>query len=471
MNNILDKSLSWSKALLIAFLAMGSFAACDDDDDVNLSALSTPGNENVEATVYTLKFTWDEVDNATQYAYELKNEAGEVVSGDVTNKTSVYFTGLNDGSTYTLDVWAYAKAYSDQYYKSKVASFTGTTVATKALAAPQNVTSTVDGTTVVVSWDAVEHADSYGYILDGGRASSTRSNSVTLKGLSTGSHEITIYGVSRSEEYPRADSTLYKFNVEKQKQIVWQCTGSFKNVVLNTTTDRTLIYYDDDTYTLKSWYGVEGYDLNFSVDASTGEMNIVSDYAPSGGWYWVATGVNANGTWLYPIDGCSKFTATSTGSYVYFWFNDNYVGYDEFKVETTVDDLVGTYDDHTYGDHDYAWSQGASFDWDTNTAGVTIARAAEGDDVNLTISGLAWYGEKWDATLEYDSTNSYLTGNIIINGGQVWSTWYTIGDESSATGDVIATFDHNGNITLKNYYMWYGGYWYIQMTTDLTKSK
>jgi hypothetical protein len=280
--------------------------------------------------------------------------------------------------------------------------------------------------------------------------------------------------VSRSEEYPRADSTSYKFNVEKTKELLYSVNGNFLRYDGSSST-RTLEYYSDGSYILKNWFDVDGYDLEFTVN-SDGTMTVNSNYdaVPYYGYdyYWVETTAWNNGSYLCPA--YSWFESDPGHIYFYIWDSGSFSGtsgYDIFSYSVTVDDLVGTYDDHTYGDQDWAWSQGASFDWGTNTAGVTIARAAEGDDVNLTISGLAWYGEKWDATLEYDSTNSYLTGNIIINGGQVWSTWYTIGDESSATGDVIATFDHNGNITLKNYYMWYGGYWYIQMTTDLTKSK
>jgi hypothetical protein len=454
MNTILKKSQMLCKGLLIATLAMGSFAACSDDDDVNLTALTTPSNGDATATVYTLTFSWDEVANATQYAYELKNAAGDVVSGDVTSKTSVYFTGLQDGATYTLDVWAYAKAYSDQYSRSKVGTFTGTTIATKTLAAPQNVASTVDGTTVVVTWDAVEHADGYKYILDGGRESSARSNSATIKNVSVGSHTIVIYASSRSEEYPRADSTTYEFTVEKQKQVVWSRTGSLSRHD-RTSAQTTLIYYDDDTYTLKSWYGVEGYDFSFTVDATSGEMTVLSDYE-SGGWYWVATGVDANGTWVYPGSGWSKYTATA--SYIYFYIYDSN-GYDEFTYAVSADDFVGSYDDNSYQWYNNAWSS-----W-----GTTTVTATKVDSKTLKFAGVAWNAsDAWTAELEYDEYG-YLTGNLIFKGGQVYSTWYTLGDYYSDSANVTATFDSNQNITLSDYGFWYGGYCYYYMYTTLTK--
>jgi hypothetical protein len=455
MNTIIKKSQMLCKGLLIATLAIGSLAACSDDDDAILTALSTPAaSGDATATVSTLTFSWDEVANATQYAYELKNATGDVVSGDVTNKTSVYFTGLRDGATYTLDVWAYAKAYSDQYTRSKVGTFTGTTIATKTLAAPQNYVETVNGVKITISWDAVEHADSYMYQVDEQKWNGTVENSVTLNGLSVGSHKISVYALSSDEEYPRAETSSFEFTVEQQRQVIWQRTGDFTTYSGNTA-KRTLIYYDDDTYTLKSWYGVEGYDLSFTVDATSGELKVVSSYE-SGGWYWIPTGVDANGTWVYTGNQSSNYSSTT--GYVHFYIYDN-SGYDIFNFKLTADDFVGSYDDNSYQWYNNEWSS-----W-----GTTTVTATKVDDKTLKFAGVAWNSsDAWEAELELDE-NGYATGKLVFKGGQVYNTWYTLGDYNSGSANVTATFDSSLNITLSDYAFWYGGYAYYYMYTTLTK--
>jgi hypothetical protein len=460
MNTILNKSLLLGKSLFIACLAMGSLAACSDDDDVNLTALNTPSNGDAVATVYTLTFSWDAVANATQYAYELKNEAGDVVSGDVTNKTSVYFSGLRDGATYTLDVWAYAKAYSDQYTRSKVGTFTGTTVATKTLAAPQNLAANEKGTTI--TWDAVEHAEYYGYVVDNATDTVyTYTTTVTLQGYNGGEHTISVFGVSGDEEYPRAESATLTFTIVKQ--LLWSVDGNFSRYD-GTSSTRTLECYDDGSYKLKNWFDVDGYDLEFTVNGN-GVMTVKSNYdaVPYYGYdyYWVETTAWNNGSYLCPA--YSSFYIASGYVYFYIWDSGTFsgtTGYDIFEAKTvTADDFVGTYSDESYQWYNNAW-----YGWGTAT--VTAEKV---DDKTVKFSGIAWNSsDGWTGEIQYDSYG-FATGKILFKGGQIYSTWYTLGDYNSADGDVTATFDNNLNITLSDYAFWYGGYAYYYMYTTLTK--
>jgi hypothetical protein len=460
MNITINKSLLLCKSLLIALLATSGFTACSDDDDATLSALSSPVNENVTATVHTLTFSWDKVNDATQYAYELKNADGDVVAGDVTNKTSVYFSGLNDGATYTLDVWAYAKAYSDQYSKSKIATFTGTTVATKTLAAPQNLAANEKGTTI--TWDAVEHADYYGYVVNNSTDTLyVYDTTLLLQGYSGGDYTISVFGVSTDEEYPRAESASLSFTIVKQ--LLWSVDGNFSRYD-GTSSTRTLECYDDGSYKLKNWFDVDGYDLDFTAN-NDGTMTVKSNYdaVPYYGYdyYWVETTAWNNGSYLCPA--YSSFYIASGYVYFYIWDSGSFsgtTGYDIFEAKTvTADDFVGTYSDDSYQWYDNAWSG-----W-----GTTTVTAEKVDDKTLSFAGVAWNSsDPWSAEIEYNAAG-FATG-IIFKGGQIYSTWYTLGDYYSDSADVTATFDSNLNITLSDYALWYGGYAYCYMYTTLTKN-
>ena len=82
-----------------------SLASCSDDEVAKTPLSPTSISEGAK-TVSTLAFSWTPVEGATQYAYELKDEAEDVVLGGTTNTTSILATGLKVHSTYTLYVWA-----------------------------------------------------------------------------------------------------------------------------------------------------------------------------------------------------------------------------------------------------------------------------------------------------------------------------------------------------------------------------
>ena len=80
------------KELYRIFLMMTAIvfglASCSDDEVTKTPLLPTSISEGAK-TVSTLSFSWTPVADATQYAYELKDEAGSVVLGGTTNTTSI----------------------------------------------------------------------------------------------------------------------------------------------------------------------------------------------------------------------------------------------------------------------------------------------------------------------------------------------------------------------------------------------
>lgn len=256
---------------LCCILAMG-FAACSDDDDAVKTALKDPALSNVSESVSSLTFSWDKVDNATQYGYELVDEAGEMVATDVTKGTSVKFTGLKPATTYTLSVWAYAPLYGEMS-TSKIATLTGTTAATEPLAAPRPE-ATVAAGVVTVTWEEVPHATSYIYsypVLDKATAETnivtgeTSDTSVTIEGLDLTAHTFTVYATSTDEAYTDSPEATVSFTISHDE--LYTVTGKYTSAHLGQTFDVTMVAYDDNTYTLFAWYGVDYYNFDFSVNA------------------------------------------------------------------------------------------------------------------------------------------------------------------------------------------------------------
>jgi hypothetical protein len=194
-------------------------------------------------------------------------------------------------------------------------------------------------------------------------------------------------------------------------------------------------------------------------------MTVKSNYSavPYYGYdyYWVETTAWNNGSYLCPA--YSSFTISSGYVYFYIWDSGSFsgtTGYDIFEAKTvTADDFVGSYDDNSYQWYNNAWSS-----WGTAT--VTAEKI---DDNTVKFNGVAWNAsDGWTGEIQYDS-NGFATGKIIFKGGQVYSTWYTLGDYYSDSANVTATFDSNLNITLSDYGFWYNGACYYYMYTTLTK--
>ena len=157
-----------------------SLTSCSEDE-VTKTPLSPTSISEGAKTVSTLAFSWTPVDGATQYAYELKDEAEDVVLGGTTSTTSILATGLKVHTTYTLYVWAYAALSSDKT-TSPIATLTATTNDVVQLLAPQ-ATWEQTSAGIVLTWPAVENADYYEIEFQGMLYSTIRDNAFTFDGL------------------------------------------------------------------------------------------------------------------------------------------------------------------------------------------------------------------------------------------------------------------------------------------------
>jgi hypothetical protein len=279
-----------AQAVIVATLSIGTMTSCSDDDAV-LTALSSPKVTLVESGYTTLSFKWDKVANATQYCYELRDAAGELVEGDVITGTSVSFSGLTDDTSYTLNVWAYAAYYSDENTKSEIASLAVRTDALIPLTTPQNIEIDLDldNNSAFIYWDPVEMATSYTYtvVYDFVETTGTVTKpEFSLKDLEVGYYQVYIYANPSEEGYKSSSAAITSFSIEaKETDELWRVTGkyydlSFLEYYGEEYHEADLVALKDGSYKIESWGGYEGYDLCFTVNG-TGNMtftNIAEGY-------------------------------------------------------------------------------------------------------------------------------------------------------------------------------------------------
>jgi hypothetical protein len=311
---IFNKARLMGTCFLWAALATGGvLTSCSDDDD--LTALTSPtGSEAAEVTATSLTFSWNKVSGVNQYGLVLKNEAGETVATDVTTAHTATFYGLQPGKTYTLEVTAYAGLGTD-YANSKPLVLTGTTLSFIQLEAP--VVTANPAARTEISWAAVENATTYTYTYekDGETVTgSTNDTSFTIDFLPLDT-DVTIQVTASNEEDELYTPSETASVVAKRTR---NEVSRVKGIIDGTSTQVTCVSYDDNSYTLEGWYGVEGYDLTFLVD--TQNDWIVTDTYYGGGFNWAATGVDANGMWFVTTySGYSGFYGTMRKGGVWFY--------------------------------------------------------------------------------------------------------------------------------------------------------
>jgi hypothetical protein len=314
--------------LWATLLGAGSvLTACSDDDD-DLTQLSSPtGSEAAEATATSLTFSWNKMSNVIQYGYTLKDADGNALVTDVTTAHTVTFSGLQPRSTYTLEVTAYA-AVGSEYSNSQPLVLTGSTLSYIQLEAP--TVSAEAAARSVISWTAVDHADTYAYsyVKDGETISGeTTETSIEVDFLPLDEAvTVSVYAESLGDDLYTV-SEAGSVDVTRTREAV--STVNAGRFDLYTMEDlgisRTVTYYTDGSYTINAWYGNEGYDLEFIVpDMETG-VPVVNAYF-SGGYYSVPASADQN-IWIYTLDGYGLYYGNYMEGGLFFWDYDGYTNY------------------------------------------------------------------------------------------------------------------------------------------------
>ena len=440
--------------------ALCVLSSCKDDDTV-LTPLPAPEAGLYQATVSSLTFYWDKVANATQYAYELFSLEGDKVTGGVTEGTVAVLTGLKDNTDYKFTVWAYGPFEGD-YSKSPVAEISGTTPAIVQLATPK-LTVLVNGG-AVATWEEVPNATHYVLTIsiNGGKESSwdITGTEMMIGNLSTGTYTVTLKAVSDDEAFSDSEPATATFVIEKKE--AWRVDGTFDDGAGNNW-PVTMIAWDNGTYTLKDWYNVEGYDLEFSVndDTSISILNYYEPYLPN---IWVEAGIEEDNGWiqLYTASGYSSFAGSkSEGGSVWF-YSYKTEGYPEFTWTgdggSLIDDLVGTYSQNSTGSQIFDGSNWVDF---TSTNDVVIEKI---DDNTVSVTGLLYEDNTLKASVDAEA-------KTLTFEPQTWLDWYVFCVYDSPTTSVVATIA-DGVITMSNWTAYYTDYSYSYVygaNTTLTK--
>ena len=454
--------------LLLAVVACMSLVSCDCDD-AEKTPLDTPAITAGETKVSSLAFSWQAVNGATQYAYELYDASDNLVLGDVTTTTSVIATGLNPNSTYTLKVWAYAAVTGDKT-TSPIATITSTTDPTIQLGSPVPEASSANGG-ITISWPAVEHATSYLYSYEDADGETiegeTETNSVILTNLAIGEYTITITATSEDETYTNSEPISLTF--QRTKAEIWRKTGTYTSAALNESFSADIVAYDDGSYAIETPYGEKGYEIGFTVPEGKTEISPLA--TGSGGYYsfWVNSQYYVS---IYTSNECSQFEGDKKQGEVWFWtylydangnIIDNNGGYDDFtwggeSSSITIDDICGTYDAEVSCYDYFNWTSWSPI---SRTDEVTISDNGDG-----TVKIYNFYNWADDFIGKVD-----LEARTITVEPCTWSSYYTFADAEDETKAVIATINEDNSITFSNFGCWYDNSSYIYTGSNCIMTK
>jgi hypothetical protein len=306
--------------LWATLLGAGSvLTACSDDDD-DLTQLSSPtGSEAAEATATSLTFSWNKMSNVIQYGYTLKDADGNALVTDVTTAHTVTFSGLQPRSTYTLEVTAYA-AVGSEYSNSQPLVLTGSTLSYIQLEAP--TVSAEAAARSVISWTAVDHADTYAYsyVKDGETITGeTTDTSIEVDFLPLDEAvTVSVYAESLGDDLYTV-SEAGSVDVTRTREAVSTVNAGMLDGVTYESLgiNRTLTYYSDGSYVISAWYGTEGYDLEFIVpDAETGQPIVNATYLSN--YYGVPASADLT-VWIYTDGGYGALYGNYMQGGLYFW--------------------------------------------------------------------------------------------------------------------------------------------------------
>lgn len=476
---ITRKSGAW---LLASMLCATPLAGCSDDEAADKTPLPTPQVVSSDITPTSLFFSWEGVEGSTQYSYQLYDPDNNKVVGDVTTKTSVRINKLRPMTTYTLKVIAYSPLLDPATANSPIAEITATTCAVIPLATPMQLVATPDGSTIRIEWAEVENATSYEYYYTDGTEETSHttisSPGATLRGVPNG--EFTFYVKAASDAVYEAtgeavytDSEYAAVTFVRSRVETWRAEGTYQSGSGGYNYAATLIAYDDNSYMVKDWQGVKGYDLEFALeeDGSVTIANGKQDDTSGTKYTGVATGMDYAGyeTFYISIDSEKPaFTGSEKRGELYICgsFDLDYFYYDTFwwgekAISWTAD---GTF---TQGDTAETWAATLTAYTD-GTYALKNWFSVEGYDFYFTPAA--------DGTLQSVQRTTYSwnegcdwygvpTGTTDNSGYNV--TYYVGSDGFSFTGD-----QNGGKITMKEYYangndvfVW-GGATEVKLTID-----
>lgn len=458
-------------AMLLSLACAAGMTACDED--AVKQELQAPVVSETAGNYQSLDFEWTPVANTTQYGYKLYDPEGIVVEAGVTQDTKAHFSELLPSTTYKLLVWAFAGPDTD-YTTSPAAELTATTGALIKLETPSGLTVTDANGAVTATWNAVQGAESYSYALSSsaGMISSgtTVKTSVKISGLEEGDYTFSVSALTTAGGYLPSDAATAELYLASTVTESWRANGTYYSEIMGRSWNATIIAYSDGTYSIPAFYGVEGYDFNFTVE-SNGMITILSG-TPNGDYYrTVPTGVESVGDlFVYPseyqytgFDGSSKGGDIWIGYYDQYWnetwYTDSF-NWNGMSSSITIDDLVGTYNNHSWG------STWITDDWselvfDDSDWTATVEKI---DADTISLDGL--YYTECPIIGTFNASAMTITFQP-----QTYAEWYVFAATSDPGDPVVAKVSSDGTISFPEYKLFYDTYYYLIAESVLTPER
>lgn len=411
MNAFIRKTTITARLLAMTLAAVALASCSSDDKETAREELTQNGITLTASTVSSLSFEWEAVANASQYGYRLLNGDGEALEGGVTTDRAVSFTGLTDDTEYTFEVTSFA-TYDSQYKNGEAKTISVRTDKIVPLAAPV-LASEVKNEKISVSWDAVENADKY-YVKVTDSEGTERNDTIadtsySLTGTVGLTYSVSVSADTEAEAYSQSEwATAENLVPEKTPRTeIWRVTGSLNEPdITGTTMDKTLVAYDDGSYSLLDFiYDGTGCNLDFEV-TSGGEISITNGGTPVNG-YTPVTCYDNYVCYIYASAGYTSFDASQgklwyysysyNGGYAVFTWNPDdvvYAGKQEVWRVTgsfTDPDITGAtsaktlvaYSDGTYSLLDFIYDgTGYNLDFSVNDNGTINIENPAGDKYN-----------------------------------------------------------------------------------------
>lgn len=453
-------------------------ASCSDDEVTKTPLLPTSISEGAK-TVSTLSFSWTPVADATQYAYELKDEAGSVVLGGTTNTTSILATGLKVHTTYTLSVWAYAALTGDKT-TSPIATLTATNNDVVPLGTPQAEASESNGV-ITISWPAIDNAEYYYVYVDVEEsqigntelATITSTNSIPLSNLKQGDHTVYVFAMTDNENYSMSEGFVLTFT--KTKAELWRTDASYYSEAIDTSFPVQIVAYEDGSYAIEGIYGsdkkIEFYVDNESVINGIPEVAFTNAYKENPPYYYFKAG-NYKVCIYYQRGGgyCGwengNMNKGEVWFYIYLYDKDyNYIGsgydnitWDNGEASITIDDILGEYTEVTNCyDKTYDWANWTEVI--NQESDVTISKI---DDTTISIYNFYGWEDTFTAKVDLDSRT------ITVDIKPDWGGIYTFCQYDAPDTPVVGTINDDGTITFSNWTAYYAAYRFSYINSGAT---
>jgi transcriptional regulator with XRE-family HTH domain len=184
--------------------------------------LDKPSNITVTETTANINIKWDKVDNADYYECAINTDP-ETDTKTTSNSASVPTSSLVDGQSYTITITA--KSNDETKYGDGVGTLSYTYKAkTVTLDTPSGISAKATDAGWVISWNGVNHADTYGVSLDGNDEQTATTNTYTYgindTEISTGTHTITVTAYSSNSQYSASSKGSASLNYAPTTEVM-----------------------------------------------------------------------------------------------------------------------------------------------------------------------------------------------------------------------------------------------------------